>query len=257
MPYKYWLKYLLVKGSSDADIASLCLLYELPTPTKDYLENLRVELGSIRSQDTSWLRKHQILGIWNETPDVMAAKDLLTHFKARPIIEALLISGLSSEDAAMYLKQLVKIEASPRIINLFSHYFWNSEVMSGMAWILFLKDYAGSHGNHLRHYQQKGADHTLWKLGIQVAPDPKQVIADVLFESHKRYNELKTYPNGQDTALAAKMWSEQAFKAISEGRHVDGELTNTLNELNQVPIRLGKRAISSVNSLSTKMPKGE
>jgi hypothetical protein len=139
---------------------------------------------------------------------------------------------------------------------MYRHYFWNVELLSLGNWYEFLDSYQGSYGKRLRSFLNHGAEHTLWKLGYTGSVDSRAAIQGILYESSMRFKELSSHANGQDTALAAKMWAENIFKASELLTRTDDVLQNTMDQLSKHVIKLGRREISSVQSLSKETIEG-
>ena len=64
-----------------------------------------------------------------------------------------------------------------------------------------------------------------------------------------RFFETTASPNNKDTAMTAKMWAENIFKATEELNKTGDEVRQVLDELKSVAIKLGKRDISSIEEL--------
>ena len=56
-------------------------------------------------------------------------------------------------------------------------------------------------------------------------------------------------PNGKDTAMTAKLWAENIFKATEEMNKTGDAVSQVIDGLRDTAIKLGKRDISSVQDL--------
>lgn len=254
LPYEYWLKYLLAAARLSTDqVAVTCELHQLPAPDPKYLAHLRNELGALRSPlPTSWLRERRIKELATGDPNAVAARELLTQQRVRTKLEALLITGMSPKDASFYLEALVRQHVPEEVISLYRHYFWNVDLLSIGQWSDFLANYQGVHGAMLRSYYNHGEAHTLWKLGYATSIDTKEAVRGILFDSIMRQRELNSHANNQDTALSARAWADTMFKALAYLERDEDVMERTMDGLAQYVLRLGRRDISSVQSLNGK-----
>lgn len=251
LPHEYWLKYLLISArATTQEIEALCELCQLEKPTTRYLSQLRFELeGKSSCTDQTWLRKHKIKALACGDPSATKARELLTTHRLRPKIEALLICGMPDKDVSFYLGALTEREVPISVVAMYRHYFWNVDLLSLADWYAFLETYQNGYGKRLRSYLNQGVEHTLWKLGYTGTVDSEVAIRGILYESSMRFKELGSYANGQNTAMAAKMWAENIFKAAELLNRNEDVLKSTMDELSKHAIRLGKREISSLQTL--------
>ena len=89
----------------------------------------------------------------------------------------------------------------------------------------------------------------MWRLGFRIELSQQDVIRGVFHESAMRFFETTTQKNTRDTAMTAKMWAENIFKATEELNKTGDEVRQVLDELKSVAIKLGKRDISSIDDL--------
>ena len=257
LPQEYWLKYLLAYvGATTEDINAYCSLYQYPQPPEQYLTRLRSELDNRSNvRETAWLQRKKIRGLATNEDSAVQARELLTNFKVRPILEQAIICGASNLTISLCAQKLANTSMSERTVAAYKHYFWNPELLSGTDWYNFLKEYHGPHGWKLLDYQRKGEQHALWKMGMRTDVETRKATNDILQESFHRFMELSHEPNGQDTAIAARMWSEQFHKSALSLKENGDQLQDTVARLAKHAIKLGKRDISSIGSLSTVTPK--
>lgn len=252
LPYEFWLKYLLVSAQATTQqIQEICSLYQLPVPAPEYLTQLRAELGNRRHvTDASTLRSLKIKALAQGDPTANEARELLTEYRIRPVLEALLIGGLDNKDAAYNLEIITGRKTSSQVVSMYRHYFWNPDLLSNADWDKLLSDYHGKHGDKLKQCLLRGSEYTLWKLGVSKEVDPKLMIGGIMYESAMRFKELSSYGNGHHTALAAKMWADNVFKAAEMLTRDEDQLRSTMNELSAFALKLGRREISSLEQLN-------
>jgi hypothetical protein len=252
LPYEFWLKYLLVSAqATERQIGELCALYQLPTPSSAYLSMLRLDVDGRRHvTDAPTLRRMKIKSLALNEPAAVAARELVTEYRVRPILEALILGGLDDKDCSFYLESIAGHKATPAVLGLYRHYFWNPSLLSNADWDKFLKDYHGRHGERLIHCLLRGEEFTLWKLGVSKQVDPNAILSGIMYESAMRFKELSSHGNGHHTAMAAKMWAESVFKAAEMLTKDEDELRKSMTELSNFAMKLGRREISSLETLN-------
>ena len=256
-PQEYWIKYLVCcQDFSNTDVNNVLDLTGFLRCEDAYISGVRdmalMDKPRLRVTDVKcrpWLRGQRILALARNDEVAQQARDTLSDTKLRPILEALLLAGLSDLDVALNAATLAQRRVSEELVRTYRHYFWNVGLLTLSEWRDYLDNYQGSHGKKLRTYYNKGAVFTLWKLGQRPTVTVDQAIETIFQESTLRFMELTAYPNGQDTALASKMWAENVFKASELLSRTDGAIKRSLDELSQVALRLGRREISSIDSL--------
>ncbi len=255
-PNEYWLKYMLsFSGMRLEQISDIAALYNFPGPSTSYLRQLKDKLDETKpspfritsSAVRSWARGKRLLSMASEEASAKKARDILGHNICRPVIEALIISGMDSGDVASYTKEITGVKFSKRCINMYRHYFWNRDLLSVGEWYSFLDDYP--RGDLLKGCFDQGADYALWKLGYRVEISKDEVIRGLLHESTMRYFETSREENSKDTAMMAKLWSEQVFKSVEMMDRTGDAVKQVLTELKDLAIKLGRREISSIQDL--------
>ena len=256
-PNEYWLKYLLTfSGSTRAQIASMAEMYAMVPPTQEYLSALDQKLSNTKPNPfrlsspnvLSWIRRQRMMSLYREDEHATEARDILGDNKKRKIIEALTLAEAESETIAHYLSLLCNTTVSERVINIYQHYFWNPKIMTTKQWFKFLNTHPD--GKILKDCLGRDPEYALWKIGHRIELSQEDVLKEVLHESSMRFMELCGRPNNRNTALTAKLWAENLFKAHEELSRTGDAAKEVLEELRGISIKLGKRDISSIEDLT-------
>lgn len=257
-PNEYWLKYMLTfSGLRRDQIIEAAELYSMVPPTRDYLSELNRKLEETKPSPfrvnsasvLAWIRRQRFLSLYREDEAAIKARDLLGDEKKRDIIEALTLAETPVDKIADYIELLCNKAIDVKVVKLFQHYFWNPKIMSTTKWY----DYLDTHprGYTLKSCLNKGEEFSLWKLGYRVSISQEDMLRTVFHESSMRFLELNGKANNRHTALTAKLWAENIFKANEELIRTGDTTKEVLEELRSIAIRLGKREISSVEDLKT------
>ena len=255
-PNEYWLKYLLcICELSNRDVSSMCSMYGMPTPSTGYLSDLASTLNQTkpsrfdidRPDCARWVRRQRFMSLAKEDRDAVAARSALQDSKVRRALECLLLANTDIELIPEYILELCGQQMTRKSVDLFRHYFWNRELLNTGQWMSYLE---GHHDEEIYWgCYANGEMFALWKLGAKVDIDGEDVLRDILRESAMRFKETSSQPNSRDTALTAKLWAENVFKATDELNRTGDAVGRVLDGLRDVAIRLGNRRISSVEEL--------
>lgn len=255
-PNEYWLKYMLLfSGLSHEQIAESARMSGMPDPSVAYLRDLSDKLQETRpprfdlgnSASRAWVRRQRIMSMAVGQKYALQAREILGDTKVRPVVETLIISDASLEDVSKYTREITGKKLSKKAIDLYRHYFWNRQLLSSSEWLAFLDSY--ENGDALKLCYKQGLEYALWRLGYRVELSQQDVLRSVFHESAMRFFETTNSPNNRDTAMTAKMWAENIFKATEELNKTGDEVRQVLDELKTVAIKLGKRDISSIEEL--------
>jgi hypothetical protein len=255
-PNEYWLKYMILfSGLTLEQIAQTAAMYEMVAPDAGYLRDLRAKLEQSKpspfrldfGRTKAWVRRQRIMSLAREEKSSVQARDILGNTKCRPVIEYLLLANMPPEEIANYTQKITGKRISKRVINMYSHYFWNRDLLSVDQWMSFFEKHP--RGDILKSCYSQGAEYALWRLGYRVDLPLDDVFRSVFHESAMRFMETSGYPNTKDTAMTAKMWAESLFKASEALTRSGDPMKAVMNEIRDIAINLGSRKISSLEDL--------
>lgn len=256
-PNEYWLKYLIaVSGASYKKVSEACDLYSFPTPTRTYYNKLKEQLEKTKPKPfrldsrrtKGWLRRQRFSSLTHNESDAVAARSLLGDWKIRPIVQTLLISGMETENVPEYVEKLVGRKLRKKVVDHFKHYFWNVALMSPAQWYDYLDGLDPREKGTLLSSRTHGPEYALWRLGYRVAVDKSDVVNMILHEATMRFMETGHMHNDRHTALTAKLWTEQIFRAMEEQEKA-GDIQHALKELKEIAIELKREEIKSFDDL--------
>lgn len=258
-PYHRWLVYLTATGSDYRSIELLCKTHHFMPPEREYLlglladaqRALRVRKGEgavqVHKQRQTYLREQRCLGLLDGNPRGQAARNVLTAPRLRRIVDTLLLTGSSPEHVADLASNAFKLPVTTEAVAFYANYFWDCSLLSHLDWYAYLAPHPS--GPFLRACLNRGEEHALWKLGHRTTVVPKATLNTICHESYMRFQELGSWANGQDTALAAKLWAGNVFTALERmAVGADGE-RSAMEEVRKLTVKLGRREISSLETL--------
>jgi hypothetical protein len=151
------------------------------------------------------------------------------------------------DSVASFTLEITGISVHKKTIDLYRHYFWNRDLLSTREWLEYLEDY--DDGKMLTACYSQGGEYALWKLGHRVKLPKEEVLNSVFHESAMRFFETSQFDNTRDTAMTAKLWAENLFKANEELEKGGDAVKQVLDNLKDIAIKLGKRDITSIDDL--------
>ena len=256
-PNEYWLKYMLIhSGASYSDIISAAEMYGFIAPTQSYLQSLRhtidrtkpkpFRLNSVAAR--TWMRRQRVMSLVSADKEAIKARDYLGDTKLRPVLEALLISDTEKSRIPELCKDITGKKVTAKSVKFFEHYFWNRNLLTLKEWEGYLSEH--ENGDVLISCRERGTEYALWKLGYRIDIEHEEVVRGVLHEATMRFFEVGTKANSKDTALTAKLWSEQIFRSLEELSKSGDAVQEVLEDLKNITIRLEKSSIKDIEALS-------
>jgi len=232
----------------------MAALYRFPEPSREYLQELASKLqetkppGRKNSAATRrWLRRQRIASLIDSNKHVVKARDFLGNPKLRLALEALIISDASRSSLPRYCKAIAGVLPHPKEVKFFEHYFWNVNLLSPQEWTEYLSEHPDE--EFLTEARERGPQYTLWKLGYREEIAQEDIVKAVLHEATMRFFETGSKKNTKDTAVIAKLWSEQIFRSMEELGKSGDAVQEVLNQLKNIAIRLDRTDIASIEAL--------
>lgn len=260
-PNEYWLKYLLTfTTASLSEVSSAAEMYRMVAPPTSYLKALRTSLESskpspfdIRNATTrAWTRRQRMMSMTLNEPAVVGARTILSDNKIRPVFESLILADASIADIVKYTRAITGQTVTQEVVEKYRHYFWNRELLSMDEWSDYLKGYPN--GKSLMSCYNQGLEFALWRLGYRVELTKQEILNNILHESAMRFAELNSSNNSMNTSIAAKNWADCVFKSIEALEKTGDSVKKVVDDLREISIKLGRRDISSIESLNRKPP---
>ena len=256
LPNEYWLKYMLLfSGLNQSEIQDSADLLGVIKPTKEYLSFLNKRLKETKPKPFGyqykaarpWIRRQKVVSLARQDDDAVAARDLLSNTRVRPVIEPLILAGMKHAEISYYTKEITGQLIPEGVLELYQHYFWNRDLLTIDQWFSIFRQHP--RGVDLRACFNQGPEFALWKVGYRVDIPQEEVIKSMFHESAMRFMETNEMKNDRNTAMTAKLWAENVFKASEILNRSGDGVREILTELRQLSIQLGRREITSLEDL--------
>tara|TARA_Y100000310_G_C20548240_1_gene746695 strand:+ start:184 stop:945 length:762 start_codon:yes stop_codon:yes gene_type:complete len=246
---------MLVLETTQANIMSMAALYGFLEPSREYLQELAGRLQETKptpfrknsSMVRRWLRRQRVTSLIDANKHTVKARDYLGNSKLRLALEALILADANRDAIPNYCKAICGVRPHPKEVSFFEHYFWNVGLLSPQEWTEYLSDHHD--GDLLNEARKRGPQYALWKLGYREEVLQEDIVKAVLHEATMRFFETGSRKNGKDTAVTAKLWSEQIFRSLEELGKSGDAVQEVLNQLKNITIRLDRTDIASIEAL--------
>lgn len=160
-PAFYWAKFYLSRRSHTHDgVAQLLSVMGLGGLNSDELQRIDGEMDypvpfspkNLRDRASqAFLRRERIYDAWHPGEDMKKAISLTETAKLRHLVETYILSPIKTDQAVKRInRQFPDAKLTSRAYELFQHYFWNRELMSGAEWGKFIDDRDQAHQDWLQ-----------------------------------------------------------------------------------------------------------
>ena len=252
LPFENWLRFMLAHDSAtDINIRDSIELFDLwGTPTDKYLNTLRQRTGQPPAHgQRRWYRKRKLLNMFRNSTDVQEARAVLGNSRVRFALELLLLARCEYDLIPDYMKDIcghnIRVEAA----KAFKHYFWNVDLLSQEQWYHYLRDTEHPSRYVFIDSHQNGVEFALWKAGHREDINKAEIAKVASHEAIMRFFETSRKPNNRDTALTASLWAETYVKFTDQLQEQGGGLSDVLDQLKQLAIRLDSKPVLSIDHL--------
>ena len=233
-PAEYWVKFLMSRREHTfTEIEGMCEMALLSGVKTEHMQYLRYRFEEsapvpFRGHDirhrpsTTFLRQEGIYDAWHRGKPMRAAIDLLAESRVRALVETFILSPLKPEQAVAKIKKSTGHCLDVKTYELFRHYFWNPELLSGEEWGEYIARRRVAHQDWLRLARTsrgpKGVQLLLWKTGTGPIRhvDVGKMFAHMRNVAFMKVLEMEHEPAGKDHAAAFRNYVQSAKLAQEE-----------------------------------------
>lgn len=214
-PAKYWVKFYLSRRShTHQRVAELLSLIDLGGLDADKVKLVADEMSfptPYRPNDLShrpsqiFLRREGIYDAWRGRKDMQLAEGILSTKAMRDLVETFVLSPLKTKQAIKKISQkFPDYGLTEKAYELFEHYFWNRDEMSGDKWGSFITTREKANQEWLQLSMDSrgpsGVQMLLWKTGTGTL---KQIEANKMFTdlrniAYMAAMQISMYPPGRN-----------------------------------------------------------
>lgn len=267
-PSFFFIKYLLfaLPDPSEEMVNHNLNINGLSSASPTVIEKAREDLGAVPSFLEPWNRSHKQTRDWLKKQQIETivfsdeyVKDIEEKIISRPrdreVLERLLLSGMSPKEVCYRLSKL-EIFIPDLTISAYSHYFWNSGIMSLSQW----GDYFSSDDSDRLNITKNlysvalhaGPEAALLRLGLKKQLDSKKIMQDVQKELYATFLETKTLPLTDKKVSMLTDLARGLAKIDERVQAGDSALLDTLKKFEKFKILTPEDNMRKISDLAKK-----
>jgi hypothetical protein len=257
-PSEYYIKYLVLAGTSDTRVGKLLDQMGHPRPGHAYTKRLRDSLtpprpfriggGRSSRQTTKWLTRHKLYPLFVRDAHMDEATDILGQHDLRLVLETFLLAGVGVDEIIDTVVQRFGRELPEQTIRYYGHFFWNRSLLTPQEWGDWLKDYR--YGPQLKGVYDEGPQMAKWRLGFNNRMDANDMLKVVRDESFHRFMQTHTMANDVGTAKVAATWAGTFFEAHKNLASGDTQLAEVISRFEALVLHRGGDKIVPLDQLA-------
>jgi hypothetical protein len=230
------------------------------TTTPTYLTWLRNDLTSKMPTDFSpqdryhaesrkFLKAEGIFTFHIQSRGVQEANQIVMNFRARGMIESLLLGRLDPKDIAKKVNTKLGTYFTEEGVDAYRHYYWQVGIIRVEDWMLLIPD--GDPGkSNIVAISQVGAALALHKTGIQQQIDSKSMLRSVQEAMFFDFQEWKTKKHGNDRTKSMTYLAKAMVSVDEQLSQSDSALKDSLKAFEQFRMETEKVAVPDVRSFA-------
>lgn len=264
-PSENFIKYLMTCGhqmaTSDDWIQMMVTSMNYPRPDSNYLVWLRGDMNSripadFRPQDRyhtdsrKFMKAEGIFGFHMQSKEVQEANTIVLNYRARHMIESLLLGRLDPRDIAKKVNSKMATFFTEEGIDAYRHYYWQVGIIKVEDWVILLE------GNDIQKHNvvaisQVGASMALHKTGFQQHIDSKSMLRTMQEAMFFDFQEWRTKKHGSERTKALTALAKGAVMVDEQLSQSDSALKDSLKAFEQFRMETEKIAVPDIRSLAT------
>lgn len=263
-PSESFIKYLMTLPRAEAQqdywVSGSVEQLGFPTPDPTYLKAVRSHLESTRPADfrpndrfhrdsVRYLRDHRIWALHNPDAAVQQCFQILTNFKARPLIEDLLLGRMEPKEVAKKVNARLGEFFTSETIDAYYRYFWNTAILTVDEWALLLKDLDAKRTNAVA-ILQVGPAMALHKHGFQQQLDTKTILREMMESVYFDFRDWKAQPRSPQRTKALSTLSRAAVNIDERLAEADSALKESLAAFERFRMKQAEHQVKGMNEIA-------
>lgn len=263
-PSENFIKYLMTCGHLESHrddwIRMIVTSLNYPAPEVPYLTWLRNDLSTkipanfspqdrYHTESRKFLKSEGIFSFHVQSRGVQEAKNIVMNFRARSMIEQLLLGRLEPKDIAKKVNSRLASFFTEEGVDAYRHYYWQVGILRVEDWMQLLQD-----GDPQKHniiaITQVGAALALHKTGIQQQIDSKSMLRQMQEAMFFDFQEWRTKKHGSERTKAMTYLAKSAVMVDEQLSQSDSALKDSLKAFEQFRMETEKVAVPDVRKLA-------
>jgi hypothetical protein len=264
-PSTYYIKYLVAKGWPNGEnpvtinqsLEDLGLLKISDEEFDRIAASLSPPKGFVPQNPShqptmKFMRAEKIFSIWQPSKDDKDVLDLFLVPQVKETIQILLMGRLPAEEIAIRVDKKYSRETSVKLIEAFSHYFWNVKLASLQEWNELL--YRHSLRDHYLAALWGSRNQALFRAGFSPQIDGKKALREAHRNIAMRLEASRMLPDTKDTTAILGRLSKELVMVHMALFGEGAGLEESMRDLKK--FKMERNEENNVVSIHSLAPKG-
>ena len=264
-PSEYFIKYLLTltrpEAQEDEWIQHSVQSMGFPQPEVDYLQDLRkvlykdlpVDYDPQDRYNRASVRYLRTAGVWsmhNHDESVRSALKILPNYRARRIIEQLLLGRIEDIEVAKKANSRLGEFFTVGSIRTYSHYFWNTEILKTGDWLAFFEEYEATESSSSIAVLQGGPATALHITGFQQNLECKEMLKDMMEGMYFDFKDWQKQPRSINRTRAMTSIAKAATQVDVRMSEADSALRDSLKAFEAFRMEHAQKGVKSIDDVA-------
>lgn len=264
-PSEYFIKYLLTLTKPEAQDNSW-IQYSVqsmgfPSPEDEYVQEMREALEKempvsydptdrYNRESVKFLRAAGVWSMHNPDDEIRAALKILPHFRARRIIEQLLLGRIEVAEVTKKANSRLGEYFTTGCVKAYNHYFWNTSLLKTKEWLTFFEDYETTDQANSVAVLQGGPAMALHVTGFRQNLECKEMLKDMLEGLYFDFRDWQTRPTSVNKTRALTGIAKAAVGLDVRMSEADSALRDSLKAFEAFRMEHSQKGVKSIDEIA-------
>jgi hypothetical protein len=257
-PSELFVKFLITKGYNQQQAVQYVEQLGFPRPDPLYLvwlcQNIQIPkdfqpTNRFHPESVAFLKQEKIYGLHNPDKTVRECFQILTNFKARTIIEDMLLGRIEPKEVARKVNARLNEFFTTDTIEAYARYFWDCTLLKVDDWAVMLKE-LDHQREHAMAILNVGPAMALHKHGFQQAIDSKTILQEMQEAIYFDFRDWKAQPRSTERTVAMTRLARSAVSLDERLSEADSALKESLKAFEQFRMRQSENQVKGIQEIA-------
>jgi hypothetical protein len=264
-PSEYFIKYLLTltrpEAQDDTWIQYSVQSMGFPPPADIYIQQLRSEVEKdlplsydpndrYNRASVKFLRTNGVWSMHNPDDAVRECLKILPNYRARRIIEQLLLGRIEDKEVAKKANSRLGEYYKTAVIKAYRHYFWNTSLLKTSDWMFFFEEYEATEAASSIAVLQGGPATALHITGFQQNLECKEMLKEMMEGLYFDFREWKVQPRSLAKTRAMTNIAKAATQIDVRMSEADSALRDSLKAFEAFRMEHAQKGVKSIDDIA-------
>jgi len=264
-PCEFFIKYLVTlprpEAQKDDWVRMGVQSMQFPPPEVEYISGLRealykelpanyVPTDRYNRASVKFLRSSGIWSLHNPDATVREATEILVSFKARKLVEQLLLGRMDPKEVAKKVNSRLETYYTAAVIKTYHHYYWNCELLKADDWVDFYEQYEKSEASKALAILQNGPAMALHMTGFQQHLESKEMLRTMQEGMFFDFLDWQKQPRSVNRTKAMTALAKGASVVDVRLSESDSALRESLKAFEQFRMKHAQQEVKGIDVLA-------